>query len=825
MWSYSAVQRSRLATRPLARKSCYNYDGIKNKLIEGGTVYSRLLSSHGGDDRRGGGNDRRGGKQGGGWSRNNNRNNNNDGGSGSGGGGRNNNRDKTNYSDKFLKPAARGELKHHRSGIPKLTGRKGKGRGVRGGDLPYASEVDELMGYDNDGMDEDDDSMRGGQQQPPKQAKAKTGTIDNGSKLEDLCPEDYNEITEFAKLYQSLEHAQEKEDYYWNEIDYDATDNKKKQKMFEKLKAVATTDADGNLVAEVDDETFAMFDGAENHDDSKGNDKGGPRQQQQQPFNAPPEFIMDILGVQGFNKPPNPKEYDVVQPLVLKGPSMNDFVQAMAEHPTKFGQLRYVSPHPESTREPVPDLPNRRRNPPLEFVEGNTRFIYVWGLPPLLSDEQPGDLDNPVHSLELQKTAAALFEVPPESVYPASISSAFVGFPTRTDQRFVLEVGPVQKFVESPVQISKYTPSEGDKKSFDASEMDRVVALENLPSGLTPLVLASTLFPSGTDAGELVYGGLAPDDFVMLSPHTAVLRFESAEHAENAVKSTIVEQRLKDFGKHRIRYSSSRRELVHTGKLVGPGGRDLEREFGPKLIVDGDMPTKNFYLSHASTVHLRNLDPSVTKQEISEFLQPFCATPRDISGSIEFVTCHEGLNTGKAFVGFDEHGEAEAALETCESNGRLHGLGHNKVILKKVRDSRRVQRDHRSARNEAELLDNLDNWEQYVDPKDLEELLENGISKEALEEQLRAIRYHNPTFSSLDQAIRSEAMNPETDSGGMYKELVQTYIETLKECISTPENPGPIYESLFLPDEELDTEIFENEVTRQEELKKRREVP
>ncbi|MGK3761812.1 MAG: hypothetical protein ACI8RD_014130, partial [Bacillariaceae sp.] len=338
-------------------------------------------------------------------------------------------------------------------------------------------------------------------------------------------------------------------------------------------------------------------------------------------------------------------------------------------------------------------------------------------------------------------------------------------------------------------------------------------------------LLSSALFPSGTDAGDLVYGGLTPDDFVMLTPHSAVLRFESKEHADNAVKSTIVEQRLKDFGQHRIRYNKARRELVYTGNHTGPGGEDLERELGNRLIVDGDMPTKNFYLSHATAVHIRNLDPSVTKQEISEFFQPFCAMSRDVEGSIEFVTCYEGLPTGKAHIGFDEHGEAEAAMAVCESSGRVNGLGPNTVIMKKVRDSKKIIRENRPARDEQALLDSLDNWEQYVDPKDLEELIEAGISKESLAESLRAIRYHNPTFSSLDQAIRSEAMNPETDSGGMYRELVQTYIETLKECISTPEDPGPIYESLFLPDEVPDTEIFENEPIRQEELRKRREVP
>jgi len=269
--------------------------------------------------------------------------------------------------------------------------------------------------------------------------------------------------------------------------------------MFEKLKAEATRDADGNLVAEVDERTFAMFDDAEDYDVSTKEGRGNSNKPQKQNFNEPEvEFVMDTMGIKGFDEPPNhPEEYESVKPLVLKGPTMFDFVESMMEHPVKYGQLRYVSPNSESTREPVPDFPRSRRNPPLEFVEAHSRFIYVWGIPPLLSvDEELGDLNNPVHSLELQKTAAALFDVPPESVYPANISSAFVGFPSRMDQRFALEFGPVQKVIKSPVNISKYTPKEGDKISFDAKDMNSVVLLENLPAGLTPSLLASTLFPS-----------------------------------------------------------------------------------------------------------------------------------------------------------------------------------------------------------------------------------------------------------------------------------------------------------------------------------------
>jgi len=720
-----------------------------------------------------------------------------------------------------LKPAARGELKNHRSGIPRLTGRKGKGRGVKGGD--YSGDLDEMMGYGTDMDDLEDDYAMQQRDRGQSKIKQKTGTIDQGSKPEDLCPEDKKELEEFLQLFYEMEHSRDPEEYYWEEEEYDITDTKKKQDLFDELLASATTDADGRLVAEVDDETFAKFEDAETIKETKSpkDQQQQQRGQQQAQWNAAPEFLLDTLGVKGFEKAPDPETYNRPLPLKLKGPTMEDFVKSMAEHPTKFGQLQFIAPHPESTREPIPDLPKGRRNPPLEFVESHTRFLYVWGLPPLLSvDEQPGDLENPLHALELQKTAAALFDVSPESVYPASISSAFIGFKEIKDHRFACIVGPIEKFVESPVQILAYSPAEGDKTSFDESEMDRVVVLDNLPSGLTPSALAKTLFPPGTDAGDLVYGGLTPDDFVMMSPHKAALRLETKEHAENAIKSEIVEQRLKDFGKHTIRYSKARRELVYTGKLAGVA-RDLERTPGPRLIVDGDMPKKNFYLSHAEAIYLRNLDPDVTKEDIANYFQPYCALPRDVEGSVEFITCHQGLPTGRAYVGFDELGEASAAME---ANNRIEGLGHNTVVMKKVRDSRKIPREQRPARSDTELTDSLDNWEQYIDPKDLAELIEHGISKEALDEQLRSIRYHNPTFSGLDQAIPSESMDHQ-DSGYMYKELVQEYVETLKECLSTPENPGPVYESLFYPDEELDLEIFENEPARQEKLKKEREVP
>jgi len=343
---------------------------------------------------------------------------------------------------------------------------------------------------------------------------------------------------------------------------------------------------------------------------------------------------------------------------------------------------------------------------------------------------------------------------------------------------------------------------------------------------MSPAILAESLFPAGTEVGD-IYGSLSTDRIVLLSPNSAVVAMPSAEAADNAVTSVLVKERMIDMGQHRIRYNKARRELVPTGTHGGPDGTEPLRKLGNRLIVDGDMPTKTFFTSHATTIFLRELDPSVTKQDIANFFQPFCSVARDVDGSTEFVTCREGLPTGRAFVGFDEFGEAEAALDAlCREKGRLIGLGPTIVVADHVKE--RMNKDRRvkrSTRSEEELLDSLNNWQQYVDPADLQLLMDNDVSIEALNETFRAIRYHNDTFASLDQAVRNETINPEKEAGGMFKELVQTYISTLKECLASPENPGAVYQSLHAPDEPIDTEIFEIEAERVAELRKRREVP
>lgn len=724
---------------------------------------------------------------------------------------------KPNYAKEFLDPAARGELKHHRSPVPKTTGKKAKGHAVRGADAPLPKEDEEELDFLE--MEE----VRDFTMEKQDGIAQKTGTVSGSGPMEQLTPLEKQKIDDFLQDYQLLINSDQEEQYYWNERDYDISEDVKRAEVFERLQAEATRDADGNLVVEVDDETFALFDGI-SEESAQGERRNDQNRQPGSPADDPVfQFVTEAMGVQGADKPP-PDDYDRVLPLQLSGPTIYDFVESMMNHPSKYGEVRWDAPNEERDREPLAELPPNRRNPSIEFVEAHKRFMYVWGLPPLLMGDEPFDLDNPIHCMEIQKLVGSCFDVPLEQVSVASPSSAFVGFTSIEDQKFAIAVGPMSKTIESPVVISKYEPSENF--ALAKEHPDALVLLENLPLGLTPTLMATSLFPSGTEVGA-VYGTMSSRDIVMLSPNSAVIGMQSAEAAENAISSALVKERLAEIGQHQIRYSKARRELGYTGTHGGPDGTEPLRKLGSKLIVDGDMPTKALFTSHASTLFLRNLDPTVTKQDIAEYFQPFCSVARDVQGSAEFVTCREGLPTGRAFVGFDELEEAEAALKALsQGGGRLVGLGPNTVIAKQVKERmKRDLREKRPTRSEDDLLDSLNNWQQHVDPEDLKELLDHDISIEALDEAFRTIRYNNTTFASMDQAMRRETVNPDKMTGGMYKELVQTYIATLKECLTTPENPGPIYESIHFPDEELDTEIFEREPARQEELRKRREVP
>lgn len=525
---------------------------------------------------------------------------------------------------------------------------------------------------------------------------------------------------------------------------------------------------------------------------------------------------------------PPPEVRNEVAELAPHGPGLDGFLEAMIDHPTDYARVSLLKQHPAGQREPKPDFPkNRQPHPPLEFVEGHKRFLYVTGLPPLTINGEEGDLDNPVHRSLLEKLVGRLVDVDSTQVWPVNRTSAFVGFFTPRALADALKAGPTERVVSQMPHVALLSTVEGANNPFDDTEVERVVQLTHIHAGHTPSSLLRTLFPPDTEM-ETVYGSSldASKDVYFLSSTKVLLRFPSAEQASSAITSQLWDKRLQDVSLYPVRYFRARRELVHAG-FTGPVKDDEARVMGPRLIVDGDMPSKEFFQSHPRCLHVRNLDPVATTPEmLTEVFQPYSELPRQL-GSIELVTCEEGMPTDRAYIGFDFPGEAEACIKACKG---LIRVGDRKLLVRLVNDRVAPHQplhrpEKRPARSTEELWDDLNNWEKYVDPADIEFLEKHGIPKVIVDEALRKIRRCNPTFGPLDNALRSEALEPETSPGELYRELVVMYVETLKGCVATPDDVGLMYEALHMPDEPIDLSIFDDWEKRKLEIEQSRASP
>jgi hypothetical protein len=73
----------------------------------------------------------------------------------------------------------------------------------------------------------------------------------------------------------------------------------------------------------------------------------------------------------------------------------------------------------------------------------------------------------------------------------------------------------------------------------------------------------------------------------------------------------------------------------------------------------------------------------------------------------------------------------------------------------------------------------------------------------------------------VDLAIHSERLYPDHEVGGHYRTLVQKYVDALKACIGTPENPGDLYDGMFEDGDQVDKQfLFDHEANRIEKLRK-----
>ena len=250
-----------------------------------------------------------------------------------------------------------------------------------------------------------------------------------------------------------------------------------------------------------------------------------------------------------------------------------------------------------------------------------------------------------------------------------------------------------------------------------------------------------------------------------------------------------------------------------------------------KILVDGDLPFDNFFLSHGAVLYLCTVAPSITKDEITAFFQPFCVQRRDMNGSVEIIKSIDGHPTGRVYVGFDLASELDRAWESISDSGRgtimLNEAGPP-IRIKPVQEKiliRGTKLSERSERTQEELLECLHmSWQDHVDPKDIGLLESFGVSKkDVLEDAFMSARFNNPSFSYEDLAREGERLHGEKTPGQEYSDFVKLYVETLKELASTREDPGILYESMFLPQEEMDFSLLDEEEERLAKLKEERE--
>lgn len=318
-----------------------------------------------------------------------------------------------------------------------------------------------------------------------------------------------------------------------------------------------------------------------------------------------------------------------------------------------------------------------------------------------------------------------------------------------------------------------------------------------------------------------MFGPLSEADYFRVSPTTALLNLASADLVTKALKSNNIANNTSVVGKRSVQVFRAKRERVFDG-WQGVHRTYAASKLDTRLIVTGDVPPNEMYLSHHDMMHVSGLAPDTTLEDLASFFQPFSSDSRDVYGSSHIVRCSQGLPTGCAYVGFELPGEIDRVREAYES-GRAT-IGGAEVTFRTVWDKllrRGVRETARPARSIEELRSDLSDWERHVDPEDLKELERLGIEKGALDEAMMTLRHSNRTFAAADQAISGERLYQERQVGTHYRDAVRRYVKTLKECAGTKEDPGLMYWAMFYPDQEMDLGVFDAEKARIKELRKK----
>jgi hypothetical protein len=540
-------------------------------------------------------------------------------------------------------------------------------------------------------------------------------------------------------------------------------------------------------------------------------------------------YFNDVCDIDNLQllKPSTPKS-DAILPLKPHGPELDDWLMAVSDHPSKYMQMERKVKHPDSMREPRPIFPRDRKLPDEAFVNKYKGFLFVSGLVPDVN-EATGEIksmDEPRNVESIAEKVATLLGVLSSDVSPASPTSAFIGFATKKEAKDAMIQKASHLMVEHPVALKKYDVdeekmSEEEKQFIAASKVGKesILMVTGLPVEITSTELFETMFPPRTKLGAM-FGPLTNEDYLRVSPTTALINLSSADLLSSALKAKSILNNAKVAGQRPVQVLRAKRERVFDG-WAGPGRRFGQSKLGERLLVTGDVPPNEMYLSHNDMLHISGLPPKVTLTDLATFFQPFSADSRDVFGSGHIVRCSQGLPTGSAYVGFELPGEINQVTELYNGKATIGGA---EVTLRPVRDKllrRGVREAARPARSLEILENDLYNWERHVDPKDIKELEDLGIEKSVLDEIFVTLRHSNRTFGAIDQAMSGERLYQEKRRGAHYKILVRKYLKILKSCVATKEDPGLLYEAMFPPDSEVDLGLFDIEENRIKELRRK----
>ena len=354
------------------------------------------------------------------------------------------------------------------------------------------------------------------------------------------------------------------------------------------------------------------------------------------------------------------------------GPTLDDWLFAVTDHPSKYAVMERRTKHPDSKREPRPTFPRDRAMPPEEFVNRYKGYLFVTGLVPRL-DEGTGealDFDDPLHRQSIAEDVAGLFGMSSVDVCPASSTSAFVGFGTKLEAKKAMtdSAGDGRLRVSHPVRLQKYESSnvdggkttEGEAKFVGSSPggADSIVRVTGLPSSTTSAELFASMFPPGSRL-KAMFGPLMSDDYFRVSPTTALINLASSDLVSKALKSSnIANNAAVGIGKRSVQVLRAKRERVFD-QWVGVNRAFGASKLGKRLFVTGDIPPHEMHLSHNDMLHISGLPPTVTLDDLAAFFQPFSADRRDVFGSGHIVRCSQGMPTGSAYVGFELPGEID----------------------------------------------------------------------------------------------------------------------------------------------------------------------